>query len=137
MKNFKSFDDNGIFVPSLGNVVNSTVHSVVADNLGAHSIGGFVESFSASHFCRFCIAEQSQIQEHEVGEGLFALRTKFNHAMHVKAALSDVAETHHCGVKRQCPISEKLTYFHATSRYPPDALHDLLEGIVPVEISLY
>ncbi|RXN13097.1 cadherin-related tumor suppressor-like protein [Labeo rohita] len=27
--------------------------------------GGFVESFSASHFCRFCIGERSQIQEHE------------------------------------------------------------------------
>lgn len=136
LKDLKSFEDDGIFVPSLGKVVKGTVLAVVADNLGARSIGGFVESFSASFFCRICIGERSQIQEHEVGEGLFPLRTKSNHAMHVKAALSDLAEAHHCGVKRQCPISDRLSYFDATSGYPPDALHDLLEGIVPLEISL-
>ncbi|KAL6481004.1 hypothetical protein MHYP_G00090840 [Metynnis hypsauchen] len=32
------------------------------DNLCAHSIGGFVESFSSSHFCRFCLGERSQFQ---------------------------------------------------------------------------
>ncbi|XP_036973983.1 uncharacterized protein LOC119030471 [Acanthopagrus latus] len=136
LKDLKSFEDNGIFVPSLGKVVKGTVLAVVADNLGAHSIAGFVESFSASHFCRFCIGERSQIQEHEVAEGLFPLRTESNYAMHVKAALSDLAEAHHCGVKRQCPISDRLSHFHATSGFPPDALHDLLEGIVPAEISL-
>lgn len=108
LKDLKSFEDNGIFVPSLGKVVKGTVLAVVADNLGAHSIAGFVESLSASHFCRFCIGERSQIQEHEVAEGLFPLRTKSSYAMHVKAALSDPAETHHCGVKRQCPISDRL-----------------------------
>lgn len=36
----------------------------------------------------------------------------------------------------QCPISDRLSHLHATSGYPPDALHDLLEGILPVEISL-
>ena len=56
-KDLKSFEDDGIFVPSLGKVLKGTVLAVVADNLGAHSIGGFVESFSASQFCRFCIGE--------------------------------------------------------------------------------
>lgn len=56
--------------------------------------------------------------------------------MHVTAALSDLAEAHHCGVKRQCHISDRLSYFHVTSGYPPDPLHDLLEGIVPLEIAL-
>lgn len=136
LKDLKSFEDDGIFVPSLGKIVKGTVLAVVADNLGAHSIGGFVESFLSSHFCRFCIGEKSQIQEHEVGEGLFPLRTKSSHAMCVKAALSDLADVHHLGVKRQCPISDILSYFHATSGYPPEVLHDLLEGIVPLEISL-
>lgn len=79
---------------------------------------------------------RSQIQEHEVREGMFHLRTEANHTLHVEAALSNTAEAHHCGVKRQCPISEKFSYFHATSGYPPDALHDLLEGIVPLELAL-
>ena len=33
-------------------------------------------------------------------------------------------------------MSEKLEHFHVTSGYPPDVLHDLLEGIVPVELAL-
>lgn len=128
LRDLKSFEDNGIFVPSLGKVVKGTVFAVVADNLGAHSIGGFVESFSASHFCRFCVGERAQIQEHEVGEGLFALRTKIDYTMHVTAALANREDAHVFGVKRQCPISDSLSYFHATSGYPPDALHDLLEA---------
>ncbi|XP_036004042.1 sterile alpha motif domain-containing protein 3-like isoform X2 [Fundulus heteroclitus] len=36
--------------------------SFCRDNLGAHSIGGFVESFSATHCCRFCLGERSQFQ---------------------------------------------------------------------------
>ncbi|XP_037401910.1 uncharacterized protein LOC119265406 isoform X2 [Pygocentrus nattereri] len=136
LRDLKSLEDDGIFVPSLGEVVKGTVFAVVADNLAAHSVGGFVESFSSSYFCRFCLAERSRIQEHEVGPGTFPPRTKSNYALHVNAALSDTAEAHHCGVKRQCPISDKLSYFHATSGYPPDVLHDLLEGIVPFELAL-
>ena len=136
LKDLKSFEDDGVFVSSLGKVVKGTVFAVVADNLGAHSIGGFVESISSSHYCRFCIGERSQIQEHEVRTGMFPLRTRAEHTAHVKAALSDIAESHHWGVKRQCPLTERLSHFHATSGYPPDALHDLLEGIVPFELAL-
>lgn len=44
LKNLKiiSFENNGIFVPSLGKVVKGTVLAVAADNLGSHSIAGFV-----------------------------------------------------------------------------------------------
>ncbi len=135
LRDLKSLEENGIFVPSLVKVVKGTIFAVVADNPGAHAIGGFVESFSVSQFCCFCIGELSQIQEHEVGEGLFPLRTKTNHTVHVEAALSDPEEAHHCAVKRS-PISASLSYFHATSGYPPDVLHDLLEGIVPLEVAL-
>lgn len=40
------------------------------------------------------------------------------------------------GVKKQCALSEKLEHFHVTSGYPPDVLHGLLEGTVPVELAL-
>lgn len=57
LKDLKFFEDDGIFVPSLGKEVKGTILAVVADNLGVHPVGGFVESFSSSHFCRFCIGE--------------------------------------------------------------------------------
>ena len=40
------------------------------------------------------------------------------------------------GVKRSCPLSESLEHFHVVNGYPPDLLHDLLEGIVPTELAL-
>lgn len=33
-------------------------------------------------------------------------------------------------------VLNKLTYFHTVTGFPPDVLHDLLEGLVPVELSL-
>ena len=33
-------------------------------------------------------------------------------------------------------LTEKLTNFHVLTGYPPDILHDLFEGIVPLEIAL-
>lgn len=67
---------------------------------------------------------------------MFPLLTKSNYTFHVQVALSNTDEAHHCGVKSQCPISDRLSYFHAMSGYPPDTLHDLLEGIVPFELAL-
>lgn len=57
LKDLASLEEEGLYIPSLGKRVKGTVYSVVADNLGAHSIGGFVESFSGTHVCRFCLGE--------------------------------------------------------------------------------
>ncbi|XP_049330682.1 uncharacterized protein LOC111195788 isoform X1 [Astyanax mexicanus] len=134
LNDLKSFEEEGLFVPCLGKIIKGTVFSVIADNLGAHSVGGFIESFSASYICRFCIGERSQFQELEVRTGAFPSRTKHHHQLDVEAALA--SNTHSHGVKRHCAISERLSHFHVTTGYPPDILHDLLEGIVPVELAL-
>lgn len=134
LNDLKSFEDDGLFVPCLGKIVKGTVFSVIADNLGAHSVGGFVESFSGSYVCRFCVGERSQFQELEVRAGAFPGRTKWQHKLDVEAALS--GNTHSHGVKRHCAITQKLNNFHVTTGYPPDVLHDLLEGIVPIELAL-
>ncbi len=39
-------------------------------------------------------------------------------------------------MKKECPLTAKLEHFHVVKGYPPDLMHDLLEGIVPVELSL-
>lgn len=40
------------------------------------------------------------------------------------------------GVKGACLFTEKLEHFHVVTGYPPDILHDVLEGILPNELSL-
>lgn len=39
----------------------------------------------------------------------------------------------HC-LKRDCPLSR--LHFHPAKGFPPDFLHDILEGIVPVELCI-
>lgn len=39
------------------------------------------------------------------------------------------------GVKKDCPLN-RLAHFHAAKGFPPDFLHDLFEGIGPVELCL-
>lgn len=131
----RTLEQHGIYVDKLGKTLKGTLQCVVADNLGAHSIAGFVESFSSRHVCRFCTADRLEIQDKEVGAGGFSLRTEEIHTNHLKI-LEENSESNCCGVKSKCVLSEKLTNFNVTSGFPPDIVHDLFEGIVPVEISL-
>lgn len=134
LTDLKSFEEDGLFGPCLGKVIKGTIFSVIADNLGAHSLAGFVESFSGSYVCRFCLGQRSQFQELEVRTGAFPCRTKQQHQLDVEAAVASGTLSH--GVKRPCAITEWLDHFHVTTGYPPDVMHDLLEGIVPVELAL-
>lgn len=76
IRDLRSLEVNGIFVPQLGRSLKGTVQSVAADNLGAHGIAGFVESFTGPYFCRFCTATASEIALNEVRSETFILRTK-------------------------------------------------------------
>nr|XP_023651070.1 uncharacterized protein LOC111835233 isoform X1 [Paramormyrops kingsleyae]XP_023651071.1 uncharacterized protein LOC111835233 isoform X1 [Paramormyrops kingsleyae] len=134
LTDLKSLEEDGVFVSSLGRFIKGTVFCVIADNLGAHAVGGFLENFTGSHICRFCTGERSQFQKSEVRSGAFSPRTKQEHELHVQTALSTSTSCY--GVKRQCPITDWLNHFHVVSGYPPDVLHDLLEGIVPFELAL-
>ncbi|XP_073671210.1 uncharacterized protein [Paramisgurnus dabryanus] len=71
-----NLEQHGVFISKLGRVLKGTVQFVVADNLAAHGIGGFVESFSGTHVCRFCTAEKSEIQSQEVRSVRFPMRNK-------------------------------------------------------------
>lgn len=126
-------EEHGVFVPQTGKNIKGTVQCVAADNLGAHGIAGFVESFSGVYVCRFCRGRFSDFQTKPVLSGEFSLRSKDLHKQHVKHA---VESGKHCvGVKRPCVLTENLSHFHVSTGYPPDILHNLLEGVVPVELA--
>lgn len=135
LKDLIQLEEEGIFIPSLGKKIKGTI-LVVADNLGAHSLSGFVEKFSGPHSCQFCLGEHSEIQKKEVRTGSFQTRTKEELSVHVRTALDSATVTHCYGVKRQCTLTNKLRYFHVLSGYPPNLAHDLFEGIVPLELAL-
>ncbi len=72
-------EKHGVFIAGLGEFVKGTVQSVIADNLGAHGIAGFIESFSGVYFCMFCTGERIDIQDKAVQSGHFNIRTKELH----------------------------------------------------------
>lgn len=135
VKDIQILENQGLFIQRLGASVKGTVLFVSADNLAAHSLAGFQESFTVDKCCRFCLASRSNIQTTEVRSGSFPLRTKLTH----EANVLEVKQNQHVmnvnGVKSDSVLS-KLTYFHTITGFPPDFLHDRLEGIAPVELSL-
>lgn len=40
------------------------------------------------------------------------------------------------GIKRECVLGKHLLFFHPITGFPPDVLHDLFEGVIPLELSL-
>lgn len=133
LSDLQTLEEQGIYVAKLGTFVKGTVHSVIADNLAAHALAGFVESFSGHYICRFCTAEKEEIQSTDVYSGAFSLRTREIHEAHLKTAQETGKSC--CGVKQACPLTEHLSYFHVSTGYPPDIVHDLFEGIVPFELA--
>ena len=70
-----------------------------------------------------------------MAEGTFNLRTITSHDLNVQNVLCGDG-TPECGVKADCVFRQSLRHFHPITGFPPDILHDLLEGIVPVELAL-
>lgn len=134
IRDLEHLEKTGVFVKRLGSCIKGTVLFVSADNLGAHSLAGYQESFNVEKFCRFCLASLKDIQQHDVRSGAFILRTPelFDEAINVlKTTDASCVD----GLKRDCPLS-RLAHFHPAKGFPPDFLHDVLEGIVPVELCI-
>lgn len=81
-----TLEQQGLFIPHLRTLIRGKVQCVVADNLGAHGLARFVESFSGVYFCRYCTAQSCLIQTQEVKSGTFEARTREGHQLHVTTA---------------------------------------------------
>jgi len=72
-----------VSVPATQRTLKGPMQCVVADNLGAHSIAGFVEIFSGRYVCRFCTADRFDFQIKDVGAGGLSQRTKEINTSHL------------------------------------------------------
>lgn len=133
LQDLSILEQHGVFISQIGQFVKGSVQCVIADNLGAHALGGFVESFSGGSICRYCTGDKSEFQTKDVKSGAFQLRTRDIHDVHVLSAQESA--TICCGVKKQCVLTEHLSHFHVSTGYPPDIVHDLFEGVVPTELA--
>ena len=81
-------------------------------------------------------ASRSDTQQHDVCSGFFHMRDKESHDRQVQEVREDPGLARSYGVKGACPLTQNLKHFHVVNGYPPDIMHDILEGFVPTELSL-
>lgn len=132
----KTLETEGIEVPFSDTPLLGSVVQVTGDNLGLHGLFGFVESFSATHFCRFCLItkDESQSVFTEDHPGL-VFRTREIHTEHCAALCENHLLVSTFGVKKTCLLNT-LNFFHTSENYAVDIMHDLLEGVVQYELKL-
>lgn len=102
---------------------------ILGDNLGIHSIAGFVESFNTKYFCRFCMISQEEFRNIFM-EDSSVLRDEKNYDDHLK--INDYKKT---GVVVENCLFNELTDFHVTKNVGVDVMHDILEGTCQYDLA--
>ena len=101
---------------------------IVGDNLGLHSLLGFVQSFNAESFCHKCLIKKKMINN-VTSERNCELRNKTNYESLL--LLDNVKES---GIKERC-VFNKLDHFHVAENVTVDPMHDILEGIARYDLA--
>lgn len=120
------------------NGISYTFHGSIgplsSDNLGAHSIGGFVESFNSLRVCRVCMGTSNDIQT-KFTQDQYQLRTRASHNRHCQLVHNDQTLSSSYGVKRSSILNQSRS-FHVVDGLDVDVIHDQLEVVLPLEIKL-
>lgn len=119
-----------------GRVVHrrGTVVQVVGDNLGLNQLCGFVDSFSALHFCRICTTYRPDCYN-VCTDDCLELRNREQYSQQLKDVLEGNLTTRDCGIKRSCSLNT-LLYFHVVENVSVDCMHDISVGVAPYEVKL-
>ena len=104
------------------------------DNLSAHMLGGFKMSFNSGRICRYCMATHKDIKQ-MFREEDFLLRTLDIHRQHLQRVELCPDDKATYGVNGPSPFTD-LDYFDTTTAFPPDVMHDVLEGVIPLVLKL-
>ena len=97
---------------------------ICGDNKSVHDLVGLGKIFSAGYICRFCKVQFSDL-EFNIGS-----RDSRTHTTYVE----DYKYLTH-GIRARCSF-EELIYFDFEYFFPPDIMHDLLEGVSHMVIVL-
>ena len=96
----------------------------IADNLAAHGIGGFIESFSSLKVCRFCMISKHQLSE--IFVDIERSKDSYDQQCALVEECPDLCKVY--GIKHKSCLND-LEYFHVVNGLPADLTHDLFEGV--------
>jgi len=133
-EDIQMLEDTGIEVTVDGNseVFLESFATLSADNLASHEIGGFRCCFSSGRICRFCMVCYKDMKNFssEADVGFPTLRNAEDHSSQLAAVVADASLSSVYGITK--PPALHMSSFEATTSLPPDCMHDILEGVVPV-----
>ncbi|XP_022821285.1 uncharacterized protein LOC111352853 isoform X1 [Spodoptera litura] len=109
-------------VPGFTGTVYFELGLILGDNLGIHSICGFIESFSANFPCRIC-KTRKDVMKNQCVEDTSLLRNDINYQSDL--LVGNPSET---GIKEKC-IWLELNNFSLFDQIAVDWMHDVLEGV--------
>lgn len=119
----KDLETNGIVIQTEAEyTIYFALCQIIGDNLGLHAITGFVESFNADYYCRFC-KEHKNIMRRQLRENIVMIRNRLNYEEDV--LINNVSQT---GIKTRC-IWHALNSYHVTENLVCDLMHDFYEGV--------
>ncbi len=119
-------------------VIFGTLTALVADNLSSHQVGGFKTGFSKGfRKCKSCLAVDEDIQT-KFSDCDHVPRTKEQHDLTCASMCVPELTEHFSklyGLNHNSVLNT-LKYFHVINGLPPDIMHDMQEGIIPLIICL-
>lgn len=127
---FNYLSENGIDfdLPTFKGKLYFELGVILGDNLGLHSLLGFVESFSANFSCRTCKVPKSILKEQcYEDESLLRNLDMYNRDL----VLNDPTLT---GIKERCTFLD-IKYFDIFQQVGVDVMHDILEGVAKYVLS--
>ena len=110
----------------------------LADNLASNELGGFKKSFSfAFRSCRTCMVTKDSLGSSFVSNK-FELRTSSKHQKQLEEITGPAASFYSSayGINRRSSLLDIEFFNIFEGGLPHDAMHDILEGIAPLEIKL-
>lgn len=124
VRDIKEMEEHGINITTSEGTqtVYFVLGLVLGDNLGLNTILGFVSSFSANFYCRFCKIKKILVNK-ACFENQMLLRNEVNYAEDV--SVGNISLT---GIKENS-ILNLIDTFHVTRNFAIDIMHDIFEGV--------
>lgn len=132
LQKLESDDGVDIILNDQNYKLRASIACFCADGMAAHQVFGFL-SPSARHFCRLCMITREQL--HGGTNTEYAKRSKDLYNDHVLMVATNRELESATGIRENSALHASK-YFHCTDNYVFDPMHDLLEGICPMEIKL-
>ena len=118
-----------------GTNFKGSVVYIAGDNLGSHSLGGFLENFSkATYFCRFCSITRETFHSENGCFTIGELRTVDSYEKSVQNIGNHDSNN---GIKFNSVFNQLQHYHVCSPGLPPCLGHDLFEGIVAYDMKLF